>query len=70
MYCDTMEPCRKGAWSDIGTGSWIGTEDHGLVLEISGYLFKSVIFTKSTKAAGQSRLSKFEAVECNAIGHS
>ena len=25
MYCDTMEPCRKGAWSGIGTRSWIGT---------------------------------------------
>ena len=27
-------------------------------------------FIKATKAAGQSRLSKFEAVECSKIGHS
>ena len=26
MYCDTMEPFRKITGSDIGTGSWIGTE--------------------------------------------
>ena len=44
--------------------------DHGLVHEISGCLFKSVIFfIKATKAAGQSRLSKFEAVECSKIEH-
>ena len=59
-----MEPCRKGAWTGIDT------EDHGLVVEISGYLFKSVIFINATKAAGQGRLSKFEAVECSKIGHS
>ena len=29
-----------------------------------------LFFIKATKAAGQSRLSKFEAVECNKIGHS
>ena len=59
MCCDTMEPCRKVAWSGIGIGSWIGP-DHGLVLEIIGYLFKSVIFfIKTTKAAAQVRLSKF-----------
>ena len=69
MCCDTMETCQKGAWSGIGTGSWIGT-GHGLVLEISSYLFKSVIFPKATKAAGQLRLSKFEAIECSEIGHS
>ena len=41
------------------------------MLEISGYLFKSVIFfTKATKAAEQGRLSKFEAVECSEIGQS
>ena len=49
----------------------------GLVLEISGYFFKSVIkvvislnlllFTKVTKAAGQGRLSMFETVECSEI---
>ena len=37
--------------------------------EISGFLFKSVIFHKTTKAEGQSRLSKFESVECSKIGH-
>ena len=40
------------------------------MLEISGYLFKSVIFHTKTKTAGQGRLSKFEAVECSEIGHS
>ena len=29
-----------------------------------------LFFTKATKAAGQGRLSKFEAVECSEIGHS
>ena len=29
-----------------------------------------LFFIKATKAAGQSRLSKFEAVECSKIGHS
>ena len=44
--------------------------DHGLVLETSGYRFKSVIFHKATKSAGQSRLSKFEVADCSKIGHS
>ena len=48
MCCDTMEPCRKGAGQVLA-------QDHGLVLEISGY--KSI-------------LSKVEAVECSKIGHS
>ena len=44
--------------------------DHGLVHEISGCLSKSgIFFVKATKAARQSRLSKFEAVECSMIGH-
>ena len=30
---------------------------------------KKVFFIKATKAAGQSRLSKFEGVECSKIGH-
>ena len=42
-------------------------------MEISGlgpiYLNR-LFFIKATKAAGQSRLSKFEAVECSKIGHS
>ena len=29
-----------------------------------------LFFIKASKAAGQSRLSKFEAVECSKIGHS
>ena len=29
-----------------------------------------LFFIRATKAAGQSRLSKFEAVECTKIGHS
>ena len=33
------------------------------------YLYR-LHFIKATKAAGQSRLSKFEAVECSKIGHS
>ena len=33
------------------------------------YLYQ-IFFIKATKAAGQSRLSKFEAVECSKIGHS
>ena len=42
--------------------------DHGLVLEISGYIsLNRLFFTKATKAAGQGRLSKFEAVECSEI---
>ena len=41
------------------------------MLEISGYLFKSVIFyVNAARAAGQGRLSKFETVECSKIGHS
>ena len=36
------------------------------MLEISGHL---LFFINATKAAGQSRLSKFEAVECSKIGH-
>ena len=28
-----------------------------------------LFFIKATKAAGQNRLSKFEAVECSKIGH-
>ena len=69
MYCDTMEPCRKGQWSDLGTGSWICT---GSLIDAGNkcYLFKSVIFHKATNAAGQGRLSKFEAVECSEIGYS
>ena len=44
--------------------------DHGLVDEISGCLSKSgIFFVKATKAARQSRLSKFEALECSMIGH-
>ena len=29
-----------------------------------------LFFIKATKAAGQSRISKFEAVDCSKIGHS
>ena len=48
--------CCEGLGQDHGL-----VPDHGLVLEISGYLFKSVIFHKSNyKAAGQGRLSKFK----------
>ena len=63
-------PCRKGACSGIGTGScigtgsWIGAGNKWLSIKI-GYFF-----IKATKAAGQSRLSNFEAVECSKICHS
>ena len=70
MCCDTMEPSRKGAWSWIGTGSWIGTVswiDAGNKW-LSIYLNK-LFFIKATKAAGQSRLSKFEYVEYSKVGH-
>ena len=44
MYCDTMDLVGKvrgqGLTRDHGL-------DHGLMLEISGYLFRSVIFHKS-----------------------
>ena len=69
MYCDTTDRvgkvCGKGLARDHGL-----VPDHGLVHEISGCLFKPVIFQKATNAAGQSRLSTFEAVECSKIGHS
>ena len=38
MYCDTMEHCRKGGGSEIGTNHRL-VRDRGLVLEISGYLY-------------------------------
>ena len=45
MYRDTMalvgKVCGQGLARDHGL-----VPDHGLVLEISGYLFKSVIFHK------------------------
>ena len=41
------------------------------MLEITGYLYLNrLFFTKATKAAGQGRLLKFEAVDCGEIGHS
>ena len=65
MCCDTREPCRKGAWSEVGTGTWIGRglPDHGLVQGISGCIFNSVIFLKATKAA-------FAAIQCTKIRYS
>ena len=33
------------------------------------FSLNQLFFIKATKAAGQSRLSKFEAVECSKIGH-
>ena len=46
MHCDTMDlvgkVCGQGLARDHGL-----VPNHGLVLEISGYLFKSVIFHKS-----------------------
>ena len=38
-----------------------------LVHEISFFYLNQLFFRKATKAAGQSRLSKFEAVECSKI---
>ena len=71
MYCDTiMDLVGKVRGQGLARDHGL-VPDHGLVLEISGYLFKSVIFLKSNyNAAGQSRLSKFEEVECSKIGHS
>ena len=34
------------------------------------FYLNQLFFIKATKAAGQSRLSKFEAVECSKIGYS
>ena len=45
MYCDTMD--LVGKVRDHGLAP-----DHGLVLELSGYLSKSVIFHKSNKGSG------------------
>ena len=40
MYCDTMDLVGKVRGQGLARG-------HGFVLEISGYLYKSVIFHKS-----------------------
>ena len=57
MYCDTMDFVEKVRGQELALDHVL-TPDHGLVLEISDYLFKSVI------------ISKFEAVDCSKIGHS
>ena len=64
MCCDTMEPCRKGAWLGNGTGSWISTGSW------IGAGNKLVVIYVATKTAGQGRLSKFEPTERSMIGHS
>ena len=69
MHCDTMDLVGQVRGQGLARDHGL-VSDHGLVLEISGSLFISVIFHKATKAAEQSRLSKFEATECSKIGHS
>ena len=61
-------PCRKVRGQGLAQDHGL-VPDHGLVHEISWCLSKSgIFFVKSTKAARQSRLSRFEAVECSMIG--
>ena len=66
MYCKTMDlvgkVCGQGLEQDHGL-----VPDHGLVHEISFFYLNQLFFIKATKAAGQSRLSKFEAAECSKI---
>ena len=52
-------PCIAIQWNLVGKVRGQGlahdcglAPDHGLVLEISGYLFKSVIFHKSSQGSG------------------
>ena len=68
MYCDTIDLFGKVHGQGLAHDHGL-VPDHGLGHEISDCLFKSVIFHKTTKASGQSRLSKFEAVECSKIRH-
>ena len=46
MYCDTMDLVGKVRGQGLARDHGL-VPDHGLVLEINGYLFKSVIFHKS-----------------------
>ena len=46
MYCDTMDLVGKVRGQGLARDHGL-VPDHGLVLEISGYLFKSLIFHKS-----------------------
>ena len=46
MYCDTMDLVGKVRGQGLAQDHGL-VPNHGLVLEISGYLFKSVIFHKS-----------------------
>ena len=46
MYCDTMDPVGKVCGEGLGQDHGL-VPDHGLVHEISGFLFRSVIFHKS-----------------------
>ena len=46
MYCDTMEFVGNVRGQGLARDHGL-VPDHGLVLEIRGYLFKSVIFHKS-----------------------
>ena len=45
MYCDTMDLVEKVRGQGLAHDHGL-IPDHGLALEISGYLFKSVIFPK------------------------
>ena len=45
MYCDTMDLVGKVRGQGMARDHGL-VPDHGLVLEISGYLFKSIIFHK------------------------
>ena len=46
MYCDIMDLVGKVRGQRLARDHGL-VPDHGLVLEISSYLFKSVIFHKS-----------------------
>ena len=46
MYCDTMDLVGKERGQGLARDHEL-VPDHGLVLEISGYLFRSVIFHNS-----------------------
>ena len=51
MYCDTMDLVGKVRGQGLARDHRL-VPDHGLVLEISGSLFISVIFHKSNEGSG------------------
>ena len=51
MYCDTMDLVGKVRGQELVQDHGLAP-DHGLVHEISGCLFKSVIFHKGNQGSG------------------